>query len=129
MSSHIVNALARGTIAQMIAYISSVPAHWFSIDPIDHCHGFSLCSRFSLTVRDYEPLIVVANLAIVDVGGCRILYREWATYLKSGHFVILEAKDNPQAHCLDTKRTDFQAHIEDRAVNPNLDLGSILISD
>ena len=104
-------ALARGAITEMIAYLSSAPAHWFSINPIDHCHGFSLCSRFGLTVRDYEALLGVANLVIVDVGGCRILNCEWATYLKSGHFVILEAKDNPRDPCLDTKRTDFQDHI------------------
>ena len=68
-------------------------------------------------MRDYEALLVVANLVIVDVAGCRILQHEWATYLKSCHFVILEVKDNPRAPCLDTKRTDFQAHIEGRAVS------------
>ena len=53
----------------------------------------------------------------MDVAGCRILHHEWATYLKSGHFVILEAKDNPQSPHLGTKRTDFQAHNEGRVVS------------
>jgi len=129
MSLHSVAALARGAIADMVAYLSSAPAHWFAINPIDHCHGFSLCSRFGLTVRDHEALLVVAKLAIVDVAGCRILHHEWATYLKSGHFVILEANDNPRAPRLDTKRTDFQAHIEGRTVDPiEINLGSISIS-
>ena len=117
MSPHSVVALARGAIAKMVAYLLSVPTHWFSVNPSDHCRGFSLCSCFGLTVRYYEALLVVANLLIEDVAGCRILQREWDTYLKSGHFVVLEAKDNPRAHCIHTKRTDFQAPIEFRDVS------------
>ena len=101
----------------MIAYLSSAPTHWFSVNPSNHFRGFSLCNRFGLTVREYKALLVVANLVVVDVSGCNILQREWATYLKSGHFMILEAKDNPRAPCLDTKRTDFQAHLEGRSVS------------
>jgi len=112
MSSNRTAALARLKIAEFVVFLTGVTAFWFAINPNDHGHGFSLCSRFGMTQRDYEALLVAANLAVVDATGFRLLPQEWTQFIGSGHFIFL--KDKPS---LDKKRTELQAHVEGRTVS------------
>jgi hypothetical protein len=73
-------------------------------------HGFSLCNRLGMQVKDYEALLVSANLACIDAHDkFKIIPKEWESFLSSWLFDDIDL-DRP------------------RFVNQQLDLDAILNS-
>ena len=100
-------AQARTVLAAGITDLLDADAFWFVIN-CDASYGFSLCHRLGMCVRDYEALLVAADLATLDSSGIlRSKYTQWLAFVDSGHFVFRRE----HIHC-DSKKTDLRGHVE-----------------
>lgn len=113
MGLSITAARARAVIADFLIVLASGSAFWFAINCPYH-YDFSLCSRFGMTDRDYEALLVAADLAAVNVSGdFKIKHVAWTEFInQSGHFIFKSDKVR-----YDSKKTELEAHVEGRKVN------------
>ena len=58
-----VRAGARAVLADALINLAGGSAFWFTINCASHPeHKFSLCSRLGMTIRDFEALLVGAQL-------------------------------------------------------------------
>ena len=102
---------ARSTLADMLCVLASGAAFWFIISCDHYKLGFTLCSLLGLTIRDYEALLMAAQLASINkFGEFKILSKKWHDFIKSGHLFSWEKNH------LDMKKTKPEAHIEVRKV-------------
>ena len=97
----------RAVLADAFRILASGTAFWFVVNSEDHYNeNFSLCSRLGLTARDYEALLVGAQLATYDKHGLfKISAAQWVLYLKGNKIRF------------DKKRTDLSAPVEGRRVD------------
>ena len=71
-----------------ITVLLDAEAFWFVIN-CDASYGFSLCHRLGMCVRDYEALLVAADLATLDSSGIlRSKYTQWLAFVDSGHMQL-----------------------------------------
>ena len=95
-------------VAAGITVSLDADAFWFVINCDASYYGFSLCQHLRMCVRDYEALLVAAQLATMESSGMlRIKYNAWPAFVDSGHFVSTEE----QIDC-DSNKTDLCAHAE-----------------
>jgi len=99
---------ARDNIAEYVRVLLHADAFWFTIDS-SHGHGFSLCSRFGMSARDYEALLLAANLAKhSEKFGFRAKPKEWESFLTGYRFT---GRSNGKLQTA-SKRIDLPAHID-----------------
>jgi hypothetical protein len=76
---------------------------------------FSLCHRLGMSAKDYEALLVCANLATIDTHDKLVILKsEWDEYLSSWYFDALD-EERPR---IDRKRIDLHAVINSEKHNP-----------
>ena len=78
-------APARHALCTMISNLSQVDKYWFVINPEVYTKDFSLCNRLGLIERDYNALLVAANLAQVNItkGNIEILASQWEEFVST----------------------------------------------
>jgi hypothetical protein len=81
-------APARAALAEMLIDLSITSDFVFLINGDSYYdHGFSLCNRLGMQVKDYEALLVSANLAYIDARDkFKIPSKEWESFLSSWLF-------------------------------------------
>ena len=105
---------ARDALAEYMHVLLKADAFWYSIDS-NHSHGFSLCSRFGMSQRDFEALLLAANLAkCSDKFGFRSNLKEWKSFIDSYRFRL----DGLSKLQVESKRIDVYAHIDGYKPSP-----------
>ena len=102
---------ARSTLADILCVLASGAAFWFVISCDHYKLGFIPCSLLGLTIRDYEALLVAAQLASINKFGEFKTLKNGMTSSKVG-----TSSSWGKIH-LDTKKTELEAHIEGRKVH------------
>ena len=80
---------ARSTLADILCVLASGAAFWFIISCDHYKLGFIPCSLLRLTIRDYEALLVAAQLASINRVGDFKTLKKWHAFIKSGHLFFL----------------------------------------
>jgi len=106
---------ARESIAKYLYDMIKADAFCYYIDT-NHSYGFSLCSRFGMNQRNFEALLLAANLPKrSDKFGVRSNKKNWSTFLTGYCFRV-------NSFCklqVETKRIDIKPHID--GSKPNLE--------
>jgi hypothetical protein len=93
-------------LAEHMIYLSSVSSFWFSLDS-SYDHEFHLCQQLGMTPKDYEYLLVAANLAhFHQRWGFSIKKMKWKLFLEGHQLTTINC---PGMFEVDTKKIDLNA--------------------
>jgi hypothetical protein len=108
-------AQARAVLADILVDLTQAPSFVFLINSAAHYHQeFALCKRLGMLPKDYEALLVSANLATIDTNDkFSVLPTEWSDYLLSWHFDHIH-KERPR---FDMKRIHLDAAVNNTQID------------
>ena len=99
------NCPARALLADMLIELSNAPSFMFVVNAGTYSsHTFSFCNRLGMLQKDYEALLVAADLARIKDDSFQVKPKEWMLYLSGWYFDSLDG-DRPR---LDKKYLDFE---------------------
>jgi len=91
-----------------LIYLSSSSSFWFSLNS-SYEHDFHLSKRLGMTPKDYEYLLVAADLAHVDKRwGFSIKMMKWRLFLEGHWFTTINCVCTFE---VDVKKVDLNAFI------------------
>jgi len=92
-----------------LIYLSSSSSFWFSLNS-SYEHDFHLSKRLGMTPKDYEYLLVAADLAHDDKRwGFSIKMMKWGLFLEGHQFTTINCDCTFE---VDVKKVDLNAFIE-----------------
>jgi len=96
-------------LADHLIYLTSSSSFWFSLNS-DYDHDFYLSKRLGMTPKDYEYLLVAADLAHFHKRwGFSIKIMKWKFFLEGHRFTTINCDGTFE---VDTKKMDLNAFIE-----------------
>jgi len=97
-------------LADHLIYLSSSSSFWFSLNS-SYEHDFHLFKRLGMTPKDYEYLLVAADLAHIDKrwGFSIKTVMKWRLFLKGHRFTTINCVCTFE---VDVKKVDLNAFIE-----------------
>ena len=96
-------------LADHLIYLTSSSSFWFSLNS-DYDHDFHLSKRLGMTPKDYEYLLVAADLAHFHKRwGFSIKIMKWKLFLEGHRFTTINCDGTFE---VDTKKLDLNAFIE-----------------
>ena len=96
-------------LADHLIYLSSSSSFWFSLNS-SYKHDFHLSKRLGMTPKDYEYLLVAADLAHVDKKwGFSIKLMKWRLFLEGHWFTTINCDCTFE---VDVKKVDLNAFIK-----------------
>jgi hypothetical protein len=96
-------------LAEYLIYLSSSSSFWFSLNS-RYEHDFHLSKRFGMTPKDYEYLLVAADLAHIDKRwGFSIKMMKWRLFLEGHRFTTINFDGTFE---VDVKKVDLNAFIQ-----------------
>jgi len=96
-------------LAEYLIYLSSSSSFWFSLNSRYEL-DFHLSKRLGITLKDYEYLLVAADLAHVDKRwGFSIKMMKWRLFLEEHWFTTINCDGTFE---VDVKKVDLNAFIE-----------------
>ena len=96
-------------LADPLIYLSSSSSFWFSLNS-SYKHDFHLSKRLGMTPKDYEYLLVAADLAHIDKRwGFSIKMMKWRLFLEGHWFTTINCDGTFE---VDVKKVDLNAFIQ-----------------
>ena len=96
-------------LAEYLIYLSSSSSFWFSLNS-SYDHDFHLSKRLGITSKDYEFLLVAADLAHIDKRwGFSIKMMKWRLFLEGHRFTTINCDGTIE---VDVKKVDLNAFIQ-----------------
>ena len=96
-------------LAEYLIYLSSSSSFWFSLNS-SYDHDFHLSKRLGITSKDYEFLLVAADLAHIDKRwGFSIKMMKWRLFLEGHRFTTINCDGTFE---VDVKKVDLNAFIQ-----------------
>jgi hypothetical protein len=96
-------------LAEYLIYLSSSSSFWFSLNS-RYEHDFHLSKRLGMTPKDYEYLLVAADLAHIDKRwGFSIKMMKWRLFLEGHRFTTINCDGTFE---VDLKKVDLNAFIQ-----------------
>ena len=96
-------------IAEYLIYLSSSSSFWFSLNS-SYDNEFDISKRLGITPKDYEFLLVAADLAHIDKRwGFSIKMMKWRLFLEGHRFTTINCDCTFE---VDVKKVDLNAFIE-----------------
>lgn len=94
-------------IAHILHFLSDAPSFWFTLNT-SYDHDFHLSKRFGMSAREYECLLIAADLAsYTPKKGFAIKPKRWKSFITGHRFTNLECGNIE----LDSKQFDIDAMI------------------
>ena len=96
-------------LAEYLIYLSSSSSFWFSLNS-SYDNEFDISKRLGITPKDYEFLLVAADLAHIDKRwGFSIKMMKWRLFLEGHRFTTINCDCTFE---VDVKKVDLNAFIE-----------------
>ena len=101
--------ISLGHLADHLIYLTSSSSFWFSLNS-DYGHDFYLSKRLGMMPKDYEYLLVAADLTHFHKRwGFSIKIMKWKLFLEGHRFTTINCDGTFE---VDTKKLDLNAFIE-----------------
>ena len=111
-------------LADHLIYLSLSSSFWFSLNS-SYAHDFHLSKRLSTTPKDYEYLLVAANLAYIDkIWGFSIKMMKWRLFLEGHWFTTINCDGTFE---VDVNKVDLNAFIQGESAKHREKVNFILV--
>jgi hypothetical protein len=110
--------------AEYLIYLSSSSSFWFSLNS-RYEYDFHLSKRLGMTPKDYEYLLVAADLAHVDkIWGFSIKMMKWRLFLEGHWFTTINCDGTFE---VDVNKVDLNAFIQGESAKHREKVNFILV--